>query len=92
MQYVVYCIGGHFTLLTAELKMWRCDEITFLLKDPSKIQAEFPVCVNATRPKRTFVPVHASIHEAPINFGSSYRVVFGTSSREDLLYISSTDQ
>lgn len=67
---VISAIGTYYA-------MWRCDEITFLLKDPSKIQAEFPVCVNATRPKRTFVPVHASIHEAPINFGSSYRVVFG---------------
>lgn len=57
--------------------MWRCDEITFLLKDPATIQEAFPVCVNATRPKRTFVHVHASIHEDHINFGSTYRVTFG---------------
>ncbi|QRV72653.1 hypothetical protein RhiJN_00667 [Ceratobasidium sp. AG-Ba] len=56
--------------------MWRCDEITFLIQDSSVIKESFPVCVNATRPKRTFVPVHASIHEDPINFGSTYRVVF----------------
>lgn len=57
--------------------MWRCDEITFLLQDPETIQSMFPVCVNATRPKRTFIPVHASIHKDPINFGSTYRVTFG---------------
>lgn len=75
-------------MLMIELKMWRCDEITFLLKDPQVIQQQFPVCVNATRPKRTFVPVHASIHEAPINFGSTYRVVFGTFVLLDLYYTS----
>jgi hypothetical protein len=57
--------------------MWRCDEIAFLLEDPNIIQKSFPVCVNATRPKRTFVPVHASIHQEPINFGATYRVTFG---------------
>ncbi|KAG8721991.1 hypothetical protein FRC08_008087 [Ceratobasidium sp. 394] len=67
---VISAIGTYYA-------MWRCDEITFLLDDPSAVQESFPVCVNATRPKRTFVPVHASIHEAPINFGSTYRIVFG---------------
>ncbi|KAG8691283.1 hypothetical protein FRC09_011667 [Ceratobasidium sp. 395] len=67
---IISAIGTYYA-------MWRCDEITFLIEDPNVIQQSFPVCVNATRPKRTFVPVHASIHEAPINLGSTYRIVFG---------------
>ncbi|KAB5595324.1 hypothetical protein CTheo_1196 [Ceratobasidium theobromae] len=67
---IISAIGTYYA-------MWRCDEITFLLKDPATIQEAFPVCVNATRPKRTFVHVHASIHEDHINFGSTYRVTFG---------------
>ncbi|QRV87523.1 hypothetical protein RhiJN_15541 [Ceratobasidium sp. AG-Ba] len=67
---IISAIGTYYA-------MWRCDEITFLIQDSSVIKESFPVCVNATRPKRTFVPVHASIHEDPINFGSTYRVVFG---------------
>ncbi|CAE6439783.1 unnamed protein product [Rhizoctonia solani] len=67
---IISAIGTYYA-------MWRCDEITFLLKDSEIIQDLFPVCVNATRPKRTFVPVHASIHQEPINFGSTYRVTFG---------------
>ncbi|KAH7343521.1 hypothetical protein B0J17DRAFT_713696 [Rhizoctonia solani] len=67
---IISAIGTYYA-------MWRCDEITFLLKDTEIIQNLFPVCVNATRPKRTFVPVHASIHQEPINFGATYRVTFG---------------
>ncbi|CAE6420737.1 hypothetical protein BN14_02166 [Rhizoctonia solani AG-1 IB] len=67
---IISAIGTYYA-------MWRCDEIAFLLEDPNIIQKSFPVCVNATRPKRTFVPVHASIHQEPINFGATYRVTFG---------------
>ncbi|GAB1519834.1 hypothetical protein RhiTH_002905 [Rhizoctonia solani] len=67
---IISAIGTYYA-------MWRCDEITFLLEDPGTVQRSFPVCVNATRPKRTFVPVHASIHQEPINFGATYRVTFG---------------
>ncbi|KAF8709160.1 hypothetical protein RHS03_02840, partial [Rhizoctonia solani] len=67
---IISAIGTYYA-------MWRCDEITFLLEDPGTIERSFPVCVNATRPKRTFVPVHASIHQEPINFGATYRVTFG---------------
>ncbi|CUA69399.1 hypothetical protein RSOLAG22IIIB_03924 [Rhizoctonia solani] len=67
---IISAIGTYYA-------MWRCDEIAFLLKDPELIQESFPICVNATRPKRTFVPVHASIHQDPINFGSTYRITFG---------------
>ncbi|KAF8607563.1 hypothetical protein BDV93DRAFT_541817 [Ceratobasidium sp. AG-I] len=57
--------------------VWTCDEISFLLNSSSDAASRFPVCGTGADPKHVHVPVHASIHEDPINFGSSMRVSFG---------------
>ncbi|KAG8769304.1 hypothetical protein FRC12_005045 [Ceratobasidium sp. 428] len=59
--------------------VWSCDEVSFLLKNTSAAASMFPACVlsGGEDPKTVYVPVHASIHEDPINFGSAQRVSFG---------------
>ncbi|KAG9083744.1 hypothetical protein FRC06_004385, partial [Ceratobasidium sp. 370] len=58
--------------------VWSCDEVSFLLKNASAAESMFPACVLSPGddPKKIYVPVHASIHGDPINFGSSQRVSF----------------
>ena len=60
-----------------DTQVWTCDEISFLLNNSSDATSRFPICGTGADPKHVYVPVHASIHEDPINFGSSMRVSFG---------------
>ncbi|KAG8745785.1 hypothetical protein FRC10_007047 [Ceratobasidium sp. 414] len=59
--------------------VWTCDEVTFLLGDPSAVASKFPACALSPGddPTGIYVPVHASVYGDPINFGSSQRVSFG---------------
>ncbi|QRW01698.1 hypothetical protein RhiLY_00695 [Ceratobasidium sp. AG-Ba] len=73
--------------------IWTCDEVSFLFNSSSKAASTFPVCALSPGddPKNVYVPVHASVHEDPINFGSAHRLSFGMALLAMLIHVAAVE-